>query len=431
MQINGKGFHSLDFEFAAEFKLLEFYPREWQVCFYRTLHPWVLHMSLWHYWLWYSFIVGLTFYFIYVFKSLSFNRADIRGRRATGERRRLAWSELLVCLLPLFWSINIISNAFMYLRVLERTGGYVFVSVQISAYQWGWKYYYGDSVYSKSHNYHYFIGNNKLYTPHPQDYHVHELKHVSEAKMNELSVKYGIDEINLLKIMKEYSFNIYLFNMSSFWDKYPSLRKVVEIWQNLVIFNDIEDLVKRYEGSKSEVYFCRFLLKMLGSLESINSEVVFNQKFKSGYCVTSQGVNPNVYTGGTYDYGRLFRTTGALVLPTRVAVRLMSCSEDITHSWAVPGIGIKIDCVPGKLFCILTHILREGVYFGQCSELCGWNHYNMPISVCALNLNQFMLWWELELHSAFKKDFTIEHMNKYGFPATHSYNYFLLNWKYK
>ena len=62
----------------------------------------------------------------------------------------------------------------------------------------------------------------------------------------------------------------------------------------------------------------------------------------------------------TYDYGRLFRTTGALVLLTRVAVRLISCSEDIIHSWAVSGLGIKIDCVPGKLFCILTHILGEG-----------------------------------------------------------------------
>ena len=55
----------------------------------------------------------------------------------------------------------------------------------------------------------------------------------------------------------------------------------------------------------------------------------------------------------------------------------------------------------------------------------------MPISVCALNLNQFMLWWELELHAAFKKNFTLEHMDKYGFPTTHAYNYFLLNWKYK
>jgi heme/copper-type cytochrome/quinol oxidase subunit 2 len=135
----------------------------------------------------------------------------------------------------------------------------------------------------------------------------------------------------------------------------------------------------------------------------------------------------------------LFRTTGAVVLPTRVCVRLMSTSEDITHSWAVPGLGIKVDCVPGRLFCIMTNIWREGVYFGQCSELCGWNHYNMPISVYALGLNHFILWWELELHSAFGDIFLRRNkiksksclINLYFIHNKRECNYLLLNWKFK
>jgi cytochrome c oxidase subunit 2 len=67
----------------------------------------------------------------------------------------------------------------------------------------------------------------------------------------------------------------------------------------------------------------------------------------------------------------LLRATGALVLPTRVPVRLLATAEDVTHAWALPALGIKLDCVPGRLFVSFLNIQREGVFYGQCSELCG------------------------------------------------------------
>jgi heme/copper-type cytochrome/quinol oxidase subunit 2 len=135
----------------------------------------------------------------------------------------------------------------------------------------------------------------------------------------------------------------------------------------------------------------------------------------------------------------LLRSTGALVLPSRVTIRLMSCSEDITHSWAVPGLGIKIDCVPGRLFCIFTNIAREGIYFGQCSELCGWNHYNMPVTIYALSMPHFIIWWELELHAVLNNqeingeyvsanDPVLDFMRR---QRERNYNYTLMSWKYK
>lgn len=436
--VNNVQFDS-DLQFAMEFKLLELYPREWQVCFNRTLHPWVLQMALWHYWLWFTFIVGMTFYIIYFFKNVSFNRADIRGKSATGERRRLAWSELLVCLIPLFWSINIISNAFMYLRVLEHSGGYVFLSVQIFAYQWGWKYYYGDTIYGKSYGYPYRVGLNSLYTITPIDYRVQELKFLNlKEEFAARNIPLRELDMNLLLKMQDKSFNFgfvtnfkYLKNSSLF-----ELLKVIITEMYTYDISTLDD----YKSLKGEIYYCRFILKQLGVLNDSYNELVKNQRFYPGYLITSQGVNPNNNVlvkiknsiNLTYDYNRLFRTTGSIVLPSRIAVRLMASSEDITHSWAVPGLGIKIDCVPGKLFCILTNILRDGIYFGQCSELCGWNHYNMPISVYALSLNHFILWWELELHSVFNEEFSSDKVR--GLRLDDSlgyYNYFLLNWKFK
>jgi heme/copper-type cytochrome/quinol oxidase subunit 2 len=98
----------------------------------------------------------------------------------------------------------------------------------------------------------------------------------------------------------------------------------------------------------------------------------------------------------------------------------MATAEDVTHSWAVPGLGIKLDCVPGRLFVTFISVIRNGVYYGQCSELCGWNHYNMPISIYAIPFEQFLAWWELELHLVFStEDCSLGH------------NYALLNCKYK
>ena len=406
-------------------------------------------MSLWHYWLWYTFIVGLTLYLIYMYKNVSFNRAHIRGKRATGERRRLAWSEILICLLPLFWSINIISNAFMYLRVLENSGGYVYLSVQITAYQWGWRYYYGDAIYSKSNNYPVRAGFNSLYSNVPGLYKVHDFRFVSDEEINNLGLT--TFESLLLKKMRDNSFNISLLNGLTFFENNGSLRRIMAAYNGFVTFK-FESLMNAgstltsNSGVKGEMYFCRFLLRQLGIIDDAFNRIVKNQKYQPGYWVASQGVDANTEVSiksnsgvvKTFDYQRLFRTTGAVVLPSRVTIRLMSCSDDITHSWAVPGLGIKIDCVPGRLFCIFTNILREDVYFGQCSELCGWNHYNMPISVYALGLKHFMLWWELELHLVFN-DFINKGLLRIENKDVRSYflddsmlvNYSLLNWKLK
>jgi heme/copper-type cytochrome/quinol oxidase subunit 2 len=71
------------------------------------------------------------------------------------------------------------------------------------------------------------------------------------------------------------------------------------------------------------------------------------------------------------DYLRLLRATNSLILPSKSIIRLLASSDDVTHSWAIPGVGLKVDCVPGRLFSVFTIIDRDGVYFGQCSELCG------------------------------------------------------------
>jgi cytochrome c oxidase subunit 2 len=78
---------------------------------------------------------------------------------------------------------------------------------------------------------------------------------------------------------------------------------------------------------------------------------------------------------------RLLEVDNRLVLPTELHIRLLITAADVLHSWAVPSLGIKVDACPGRLNQVNVFIKREGVFYGQCSELCGINHSFMPIVV--------------------------------------------------
>lgn len=86
---------------------------------------------------------------------------------------------------------------------------------------------------------------------------------------------------------------------------------------------------------------------------------------------------------------RLLEVDMPLVVPTNVNVKLIITSKDVIHSFAVPALGIKMDAVPGRLNQVTVHIYKPGIYFGQCSELCGVNHAFMPIALHAVDFNTF------------------------------------------
>lgn len=86
---------------------------------------------------------------------------------------------------------------------------------------------------------------------------------------------------------------------------------------------------------------------------------------------------------------RLLEVDMPLVLPTNVNVKLIITSKDVIHSFAIPALGIKMDAVPGRLNQVTVHIYKPGIYFGQCSELCGVNHAFMPIALHAVDFNTF------------------------------------------
>uniref|UniRef100_A0AAU6QD80 Cytochrome c oxidase subunit 2 n=1 Tax=Synergus sp. 1 DYB-20230501 TaxID=3136278 RepID=A0AAU6QD80_9HYME len=88
---------------------------------------------------------------------------------------------------------------------------------------------------------------------------------------------------------------------------------------------------------------------------------------------------------------RLLNVDNNLILPMNLQIRLLISSFDVIHSFTIPSMGIKIDGIPGR--SVIKLILnRPGLYFGQCSEICGTNHSFMPIVIESTNIKNFLNW---------------------------------------
>nr|QDO72166.1 cytochrome c oxidase subunit II [Gargara sp. 16071360] len=89
---------------------------------------------------------------------------------------------------------------------------------------------------------------------------------------------------------------------------------------------------------------------------------------------------------------RLLDTDNRMIIPFNTMIRILASSSDVIHSWTIPSVGVKIDASPGRINQGNMMLTRPGIYFGQCSEICGSNHSFMPISLESVNMKSFMKW---------------------------------------
>ena len=90
------------------------------------------------------------------------------------------------------------------------------------------------------------------------------------------------------------------------------------------------------------------------------------------------------YMPNRKGYFRLLETNKRVLLPIKTHIRLLVSAADVIHSWTIPSFGIKVDACPGRLNQLNLFIKRAGLFFGQCSEICGVNHAFMSISVVSV-----------------------------------------------
>jgi cytochrome c oxidase subunit 2 len=104
----------------------------------------------------------------------------------------------------------------------------------------------------------------------------------------------------------------------------------------------------------------------------------------SSYMIPDEDIEPG--------QRRLLEVDNRIVLPVDTNIRIIITAGDVLHSWAMPALGIKKDAIPGRLNETWARIDREGVYYGQCSEICGTNHGYMPIAIEAVSKERYAQW---------------------------------------
>nr|UXX46877.1 cytochrome c oxidase subunit II [Sabethes cyaneus] len=142
-------------------------------------------------------------------------------------------------------------------------------------------------------------------------------------------------------------------------------------------------------------------LRLLYLLDEINSPLItlktighqwywsyeysnfMNLEFDS-YMIPSNSLETNSF--------RLLDVDNRIILPFNNQIRILVTATDVLHSWTIPSLGIKIDATPGRLNQTNFLMNQPGLFFGQCSEICGANHSFMPIVIESIPMNFFIKW---------------------------------------
>lgn len=101
-----------------------------------------------------------------------------------------------------------------------------------------------------------------------------------------------------------------------------------------------------------------------------------------------------ILSSNNLDSFRLLDVDNRIILPINNQIRILVTATDVLHSWTIPSLGVKIDANPGRLNQTNFFINRPGLYFGQCSEICGANHRFIPIVIESVPSNFFVKWVE-------------------------------------
>nr|YP_009139384.1 cytochrome c oxidase subunit II [Callimorpha dominula]AKF78256.1 cytochrome c oxidase subunit II [Callimorpha dominula] len=110
----------------------------------------------------------------------------------------------------------------------------------------------------------------------------------------------------------------------------------------------------------------------------------FNNIEFDSYMIPSNDLQPNNF--------RLLDVDNRIILPMNNQIRIMVTATDVIHSWTIPSLGVKVDANPGRLNQTNFFINRPGIFYGQCSEICGANHSFMPIVIESISIKNFINW---------------------------------------
>ena len=494
----------------------------------------LIHLTQWQYWWWFWFSFLWAFYYLIILKIIRFRTLKFRPRLATTFRPHGKWGDLLVCVIPISWCANIITNSNLILRMIEWQAESGLLTIRIRGKQWYWIYKFELKTFTDIISIPKNVGRNKWKITTPGDLQVaddylHILQLRSQNKWikkywKDLTEKYEKNKnfhINSIQEQLKFDFyksfnnnpskknnfnfnfikheplknynivNLELFNklksynnlnndyfsvnkiyfLNKFNNNYLNFIKFDSIVNNKINnlnfkYNDFLEInrwVKKNQGNNLPSRLIKYPMSNKSNPNIINNEIelfkfrFFNNEneyknkpvsnstfltmkqkrykrrkiiplrvkffkdennnktkkirwtsnpylFDNNYIINDFGSSTKKYSlvrknkvryqnTSVVLSKRLLRTRRTLVLPANVNITAITNSYDVIHSWFIPGLGLKMDCIPGRATHHNFYVDNVGFYYGQCAEVCGRYHHHMPIRICALPFEHFLLWW--------------------------------------
>lgn len=176
------------------------------------------------------------------------------------------------------------------------------------------------------------------------------------------------------------------------WTLIPAFILIIIAIPSFSLLYSIDEIIEPLYTIKvigHQWYWAYELIESVGFVEllnelAVNKDIAFSsiagESFDS-YMVQESEVK------NLASYYRYLTVDNHLYIPAEISSSILVSSADVLHSWAVPSLGVKIDACPGRLNQTSLFIKRQGLYYGQCSEICGVNHGFMPIGIFSYDIN--------------------------------------------
>ena len=400
-----------------------------------------------------------------IIRVVRFRTLKFQPRMVTSFRPHGKWGDLLVCLIPTAWCINILINSSFLLKLIEWQNESSLFTVRIRGRQWYWIYKFDlkdvTDIISAPKN----VGNNKwVYFNNGSLEHADNYLHFIQLRAANVWLKKYWDVSIKMQVRENFEHNItpidQLNNLSlekiQIFKKNKLCNNKNNIIYSAVKYTNFEEglrWIKRSYGSTSPVrvikvsasqpynflFKCRFntddtsllhknityapYLVIKQKRYTLKKKIVEkNFKLYSNNENKTNIIKSNFFINNESDIDsgsnmtkiykflkknkkrdemfsivtsrRLLRTKHTLVLPAHVNVTAITNSYDVVHSWFIPGLGLKLDCIPGRATHHTFYADNVGFYYGQCAEICGRYHHHMPIRLCVLPYEQFLVWWQ-------------------------------------
>jgi len=173
------------------------------------------------------------------------------------------------------------------------------------------------------------------------------------------------------------------------WAAFPTIIIISILIPSLILLYSFEDILNPKLSVKviGNQWYWSYEFNNWINFKIKNDDEILNKNIYMSYAFNSVIIDTDNLELG---FKRLLEVDNRLVLPTNMTTRFLVSSSDVLHSFAMPELGFKVDANPGRLNQILVYISRPGVYYGQCSELCGTSHAFMPIVIQAVTPDNFI-----------------------------------------